>query len=343
MDAGALIIPVMPARELVDTIVAAEAAGLDYCLVADETLMTDAYVALAAAAHETTEIRLGPVTNGYTRHPATTAAAIATLDDLSGGRAVAVLVAGGSLALAPVGMTRDSPVSVLAETVEVMRRLWSGEPVTWTGAHFRLEDARLGPGRREIPVWIAARGPRLLRQAGRTADGVVLEVRADLAAAIDLVDQGANGTDRRPRRVYLDRLAYRPETATPSEVFVHVLADSPTRQLHALGLDDETIDAFRRAYETRGPTAASAYVTEEVIRRHRIMGSPGECSEILAGLARQLDLDVFLCYVNRPGLAANVERMREVEAIVENAVSLAEKGGDVDGGRDRDRAVEGST
>ncbi|MFV2039523.1 MAG: LLM class flavin-dependent oxidoreductase, partial [Acidimicrobiales bacterium] len=105
---GALLIPAMPVEEIVETIVAAEENGLDYCLVADESLMPDAYVTLAAAARETSRIRIGPVTNGYTRHPAVTAAALASLNELSSGRAIVTLVAGGSMALSPLSIKRDT-------------------------------------------------------------------------------------------------------------------------------------------------------------------------------------------------------------------------------------------
>ena len=318
---GAVVIPVMPVEEVIETIVAAERIGLDYCLVADESLMADAYVTLAAAARETSRIRLGPVTNGYTRHPAVTAAAIATLDELSGGRAVATLVAGGSMALSPLGIDRTGPVTIVSETMEVMRRLWAGEPVTWEGERFRLDGAKLGSGRHDIPMWIAARGPRLLREAGRAADGVVLEVKADLPAALELVTEGVRDGQRRPDRIYLDQLAYRPDLhpGAASSVFVHVLMDSPTRQLRALGLDDEQIEAFRTAYETDGPGVAVAHVTDEIIRRHQIVGSPRECSEILGRLTAQLGLDVFLFYVKQGGLDGNVRTMEDVHAIIEDA------------------------
>jgi 5,10-methylenetetrahydromethanopterin reductase len=316
-----MLIPAMPAGEVVETIVAAEQVGLDYCVLADETLSTDVYAALGAAARRTSRIRLGPVTNGYTRHPAVTATAIATLNELSEGRAMGVLVGGGSMALGPLGMRREAPAAMVAESIEVLRRLWTGEPVTWAGDHVRLDGAQLGMGRQEIPLWIAARGPRLLRLAGRAADGVILEVKADLPAALALVEAGAADSGRRPDRVYLDRLAYRPEqhAGHVSEVFVHVLIDSPTRQLRALGLGDDEIDAFRTAYRTDGPAAAATHITPELVRRHQIVGSPAECADTIRDLVTRLDLDVFMFYVKSPGLEDNVQMMRDIHAIVERA------------------------
>ena len=138
---GTIVIPVMPADEIVALIVAAEEAGLDYCLVADEGFMPDVYVALGAAALQTSRIHLGPVTNGYTRHPAVTAAAVATVNELSAGRAIATLVAGGSSVLDPMGIKRVEPVATVHDSMEVMQRLWTGEPVTWAGSRHRLTSA----------------------------------------------------------------------------------------------------------------------------------------------------------------------------------------------------------
>jgi len=318
---GAMLIPVMPTDEVVETIVAAEQVGLDYCLLADEGLMSDVYVALGAAALRTSRIRLGPVTNGYTRHPAATATAIATLNELSGGRAIGMLVAGGSMTLAPLGIRRQAPVEMVAESIEVIRSLWSGESITWSGDHVRVDGAQLGTGPQQIPIWVAARGPRMLRLAGRSADGVMLEVKADLESALALVDEGVAGGAQSPDRIYLDRLAYRPDQyqGSASKVFVHVLMDSPDRQLLSLGLSQDEVDAFRTAYRSGRSELAAAYVTDDIVRRRQLMGTPAECSDMLRGLTEQFDLDAFFFYIKSPGLDANTQVMREVLAIVDDA------------------------
>ena len=89
---GINLIPDMPCEEVIETIQAAEQLGYSVCLLDDEGFMPDVYTLLGRAAEKTSAIRLGPVTNGYTRHPAVTAVAVATLNEISGGRAVAALV-----------------------------------------------------------------------------------------------------------------------------------------------------------------------------------------------------------------------------------------------------------
>ena len=130
---GIHIVPLMAANDVIEIAINAERIGYDYCLVADEGFHPDIYACLGAIARETERITIGPVTNGYTRHPAVSAAAIATLNELSDGRAFVTLVAGGSMVLDPMGIDRDRPYRVLRDTVQVMKALWSGENVTWQG------------------------------------------------------------------------------------------------------------------------------------------------------------------------------------------------------------------
>ena len=149
---GLQIVPTMDSAELVETIVLAEELGYSYCMVADEGLMLDVYAVLGAAARTTSTIRLGAVTNPYTRHPAATAAAIATIDEMSGGRAFVTLVAGGTMVLHPMGLVRSAPLALMADTITALRLLWRGAPVTWQGRRLSLEGAQLTTGTHSIPV-----------------------------------------------------------------------------------------------------------------------------------------------------------------------------------------------
>ncbi len=86
-----------------------EELGFSYCYVADQGLSRDVYVTLSNLAASTTSLRLGPgITHPYVRHPAATAVAIATLDELSHHRAFLGIGAGGTRALAPSTSTEES-------------------------------------------------------------------------------------------------------------------------------------------------------------------------------------------------------------------------------------------
>jgi len=80
----------------------------DNLLIGDERLYHNTYAYLAFAAANTDEIGLGTgVTNPYTRHPALTTSAIATIDELLGGRAMLGLGAGSPIVLDPLGYERS--------------------------------------------------------------------------------------------------------------------------------------------------------------------------------------------------------------------------------------------
>ena len=112
---GIQIIPTMPVNDVIALALEAENLGYDYCLIADEGFMPDVYVSLGTISQQTSRIKLGPVTNGYTRHPAVTASALATLNELSGGRIVATIVAGGSMVLPPMGLARNAPFTIVRQ------------------------------------------------------------------------------------------------------------------------------------------------------------------------------------------------------------------------------------
>lgn len=312
---GIHIIPEMSATEIVDTAVAAEELGYDYCLVCDEGIMHDVYVCLGAIAQKTSRIKLGPVTNGYTRHPAVSAVALASLNDLSGGRAMATLVAGGTLALAPMGLTREAPLAVMRDTIEIMRRLWSGETITWEGKRYKLNSAHLGIGQQDIPIWLAVRGPKMLAMAGELADGVLLMAKSDLGPALELVDAASGG--RTPERVYLDRMAYTPEMLSEAGIsYIYAVMDAPDRMLTGMGLSDADIAGLRQAMTTGGPAEAAKLITPDMIRAFQIAGTPDECASILQTMVEAHKIDTFLLNVTSPGLEANIRLMRDIHAIV---------------------------
>ena len=325
---GMQIVPTMGSAELVETIVVAEELGYSYCMVADEGLMLDVYAVLGAAARVTSTIRLGAVTNPYTRHPAATAAAIATIDEMSGGRAFVTLVAGGTMVLHPMGLQRSGPLALMADTITALRLLWRGEPVTWQGRRLSLEGAQLTTGAHSIPVWVAARGSRMLELAGTHADGLVLMVKSDLGDAFGMADQArqavgdGDGADESSlTRVYLDRLAYKPEMIEEAKhLYGYAIMDSPPRILRNLGLDDDEIAGLKQAFERGGPEAVGQLVSDELVASYQIAGTPAECRHQLEHLIGAHQLDAFFVNIISPGPAANRELLTEVKSIAAGAL-----------------------
>ncbi len=131
---------------------------------------------LTAFATVSERVRLGTgVVPIYTRTPATMAQTAATIDALSGGR----FTLGLGVSHRPVvegwhGQTIDRPASEMREYVSIVRAILQGESPP-EGEKWRTSFALSGlPPRPELPIFIAALSPRMLRLAGEIADGVIL-------------------------------------------------------------------------------------------------------------------------------------------------------------------------
>lgn len=152
-----------------------EELGFQTLWYADERFYRETYTGLAACAVTTSRLLLGTgVTDPFTRHPALTAAAIASLDELSEGRAILGLGAGIS-GYHNLGIKLERPARRLREAILVIRRLLAGERVTLEGETILIRNAALKfPARSAIPIVLAADGPLVLRLAGEVADGVMV-------------------------------------------------------------------------------------------------------------------------------------------------------------------------
>jgi len=192
---GVVLQGAYPPAEFEGMVERIDALGFDHLWLTDSSLHArNSYAYLTLAAKASPRLRLGTaVTNPLTRHPAITAAAAATLDEISGGRMILGMGAGDRPLLA-LGM-KPSPIATLRASVAAIRELWSGAHVSVEDRAFTLHDAQLQfAARADIPVYIAASGPRTLELAGEIADGVILLVGLfpeALAWAIEHVDRGA--------------------------------------------------------------------------------------------------------------------------------------------------------
>ncbi|MET9632684.1 LLM class flavin-dependent oxidoreductase [Lentzea sp. NPDC006480] len=160
----------------------AEELGLDSVWAGDSPVTrprADPLVLLAAVAQATERVTLGTaVLLPALRHPILLAHQLATLDRLAEGRLVAGMGGGfpnpaTRAQFDAVGVAFDRRVSRLEESIDVMRRLWSGEAISHRGKHFSFTDVRLTPPPFRPggpPIWLAGSGPAL-RRVARLADG----------------------------------------------------------------------------------------------------------------------------------------------------------------------------
>ena len=295
-----------PIGEIVELAVLAEQSGYTRCWLFDEGMMTrDVFVTLAAIAEHTSTIKIGPgITNPYTRHPGTTAAAIASLDEMSGGRAFVGIGAGGGLALGPLAVDRTQPLKVVADAVLAMRRLFAGEAVTMTSETFALSNARLGYARPDIEIIMAGRGPRMTKLGGRIADGFYLSYPflPGLGDQTRAIRDAANGVDR--------HIAWSTGIARDEHEVQHMrtqltfrLVDSPEAVREALGLGPRDREAIRSAIAAGGPPSAAHLVREEWLGSFGVVGTTRECRDQIRAIASNFGVSEFIVPVQDLGSA----------------------------------------
>ncbi len=297
-----------------------EAAGWDGLLVVDsQNLSGDPYVALAMAATTTTRLGLGTgVTNSVTRHASVTACSIASVQRLSGGRAVLGIGRGDS-ALAHLGRA-PSRLGPFERYLRQLQAYLRGESVPFDDidipttvappmSELELADAppasRIGwiaEGAPKVPVEVAASGQRVIAIAARHADRVMFALGADeerIAWGIELARKTRQEAGLDPNGIVFGayipcgchtdvttaRNLIRGSLTTHARFSVmHGTASGPVSESDRAVLQDLRNSYDMRAH-TRGDSRQAGVLTEAFIDRFAIAGPPDHCVARLKRLA----------------------------------------------------------
>jgi alkanesulfonate monooxygenase SsuD/methylene tetrahydromethanopterin reductase-like flavin-dependent oxidoreductase (luciferase family)/FAD/FMN-containing dehydrogenase len=215
---GSFLTPVTdPASQAVRLAVLSEELGLDLVTFQDhpyQPTFADTWTLLSYVAAATEKVHLsGNVLNLPLRSPAVLARSAATLDRLSGGR-VSLGIGAGAFwnAIEAMGGRRLAPgesVDALSEAIDVIRGVWDvhdQQLFRVDGDYYRIDGAKRGPEpAHQIPVWIGAYKPRMLRLAGAKADGWLPSLSylkpGDLTRGNAVVDAGATAAGRSPAEI----------------------------------------------------------------------------------------------------------------------------------------------
>ena len=175
-------------RELLEFSVIAEQVGFDSVMVSDHFQpwrhhgghAPFSLTWLGALGERTSRITIGTsvATPTFRYHPSVVAQAIGTLGVLNPGRVIFGVGTGESLNEVPALGIKWPPFKErfgrLRESIELMRRLWTEERVSYEGEYFRTERATIyDKPEQPVPIYIAASGPTAARLAGRVADGFI--------------------------------------------------------------------------------------------------------------------------------------------------------------------------
>lgn len=182
----------------------------------------DPLTALAFAAGRTSRLKLGTsvlVVPG--RNPVVLAKEMASLDRLSGGRFLPAVGLGqpSPVEQSAFGVERSERAAWFDEALGLMRRLWTEDDVSHTGARFRVEHVTLRPRpvQRPIEVWLGGQAPSELRRVGRVGDGWLpsFATVADVRDGWALVNDVAAAHGRRIDPEHLGVLITYSRTAVP--------------------------------------------------------------------------------------------------------------------------------
>ncbi len=289
VEVGVAFDGMLPLPEAVELARQAEAAGARSLWVAEHmgyresTLSAMAF--LAATRHATV---VPTAISPYVRNPTIAAMAGATLAEAGPGRAALCVGLGNPLFLQESGVTPERPVRAVAEYLECLRALWTGEAVRYDGQMFRLAGARLGfrpPA--PVPIYVAAIKEQMLRLAGRLGDGVVLSAGITpeyAAASLAVAAEGSRAAGRDPGAMraagYL-LVAVSPDGREAIEAcrtklaFLlrnKFLADNVRRS--GLPVDQEAIIA---AVARRDMATATRLVSDDAVEAFTVAGTRAAC------------------------------------------------------------------
>ena len=291
--------PVQPVARIVELARLAEEHGAQFCFLADEGTDRDLFVALTAVVLGTEAMTVAPaITNPFSRHPVTTAAAIATLAELAPGRVWHGLGVGGSRVLAPLDLAPERPYTALREAFEGNRALLRGDAVG---------PARLPWATEPVPIALAGRGPRVQALAAREADWVILSAEAPASLPDAAARLRANGA----KVAWSAYLAYGAEQrARVLGHFSYMALDAPLAIRERAGLTDERVAAIRVEMLAGRLSSAAALLPDALVDEYAVAGTPDECSRRIASLASSFD--VFMLPMN------------DIEHCVEHILASAE-------------------
>jgi probable F420-dependent oxidoreductase len=193
-------------RDLLDECRRAEEVGLGACFLSERFNVKEAASLTGAACAVSNELGVATsVTNHNTRHPMVTAAWSTTLHRLSGGRFALGLGRGFDALFQAIGL-KPTSMAQMEDFVGIMRRLWKGETIlghdgpAGTYPYLRL-DERFDE---DIPVMLAALGPKTMAWGGGVFDGVMLHTfftDQALKECVDRIRGGAEAAGRDPASV----------------------------------------------------------------------------------------------------------------------------------------------
>ncbi|WP_347754190.1 TIGR03842 family LLM class F420-dependent oxidoreductase [Agrococcus sp. ProA11] len=310
MDFGAVFQTNPPASRTVQLAQLAEVHGFDSVWTFDShVLWQEPYVIHSAILAATRRVTVGPfVTNPATRDWSVTASAFATLNEMYGNRTICGIGRGDSAVR--VGGGEPTTLATLRQAVHVIRELGSSRAVDVGDVTLRLPWSQGS----ELPVWVAAYGPKALQLTGEVGDGFILQLADPEITAwmIERVRTAASDAGRDPMSITIcvagpayvgDDIAHqRDQSRWFGGMVGNHVADIVSRygQSGAIPADLADYIAQREGYDYNSHGKADNdhvdFVPDAIVDRFCVLGTADDHIEKLTRL-RELGVDHFAAYV----------------------------------------------
>jgi F420-dependent oxidoreductase-like protein len=284
-------------KHVLQVVELAEDLGYDSVWI-PEAWAYEQFQLLTEIACRTKRIKLATgIANVFSRSAGLLAMSVATLDEISEGRAILGLGTSGKLVVENFhGVDYEKPLTRLVETIGICRALWRGERLEpglstlFDARHFKLE---MTPLRREIPIYVASLQEKAIRAIGRAADGWLPTFwpYAHLRDGLDLVAAGAREAGRDPGAIecapFVAVVPFDDVAAARSLIkpLVSFYIGGMGTYYHALFCRygfAENADLVRALYDEGKRREAAQAVSDELIDAIAICGPAAHCREKLA-------------------------------------------------------------
>lgn len=286
-----------------------ETLGFDGLTLTDsQNLSADTYVALTLAARATSKLLLGPgVTNPLTRHAAVTAGAIASVQEVSGGRAMLGIGRGDS-SLFNIGHKPVSP-TVFERYIADIQTYLRGDSLDIGGYESRLRWVS-GVDVPKVPVDVGATGPKVIGIGARLADRVSFSMGADpdrIAWGIEQARQAVGPDGKMPSLGAYLNVCVHDDVARAAElvragvgIFAHFTSMPGASRAQVKKGDDAVYDRLGNYDKVRHGRADAAHAEAlplEFIQRFAVIGPAEDC---IAKLTKLRDLGIDRMFIIGP-------------------------------------------
>lgn len=293
-------------KQVVKYVKLAESKDIDYAWITNHYNNRHCYPTLAMIAANTDSIKMGPgIMNTFTDTPAAIASFMCTLDEISDGRAVLGIGPGDLSTLPKLAIAGGKPVARLKEGITQIRRLCAGEEIKKTGdmEFFDYDGAKLTgvqlPGKKGIPVYVGAQGPKMLELAGEIGEGSLINASnpKDFEIAIPIIKKAQEAAGRKKHDVgaytamSIDQNEKKARNAAKI-VAAFIAAGSPPALLQRHGLDLNNVAKIKDALGRFDFKAVGGLVGDAEIDAFTIAGTPDmvrqKCDDLKAAGVTQI-------------------------------------------------------